>query len=96
MSKSTLFSYVDSTFDPNHYIYMKLNFIYSHVSGVTLLGVPSEIYKYGTQYLIVALTNAISVVIIIYIYLPVFYELQLTSVYEVRRKELFIIIVWFV
>lgn len=59
------------------------NSIFSHISGITLLGVPSEIYNYGTQYLIVAFTAVIAIVIVICIYLPVFYELQLTSVYEV-------------
>lgn len=57
-------------------------FLYSHISGITLLGVPSEIYSNGTQYLIIGLINVIVIAIIIYIYLPVFYELQLTSVYE--------------
>lgn len=62
---------------------MSMKFDFSHISGITLLGVPSEIYNYGTQYLIVSLTNVIAIAIVICIYLPVFYELQLTSVYEV-------------
>lgn len=58
--------------------------LYSHISGITLLGVPSEIYSNGTQYLIVAVVNNIVVIVtVVYIYLPVFYDLQLTSVYEV-------------
>lgn len=57
--------------------------ILSHLSGVSLLGVPSEIYTHGTQYLLVALIPVISSLIVVYIYLPVFYELQTTSAYEV-------------
>lgn len=57
----------------------------SHVSGITLLGVPSEIYTHGTQYMVVALINVVVIFIVITVYLPVFYELQLTSVYEVSR-----------
>lgn len=58
---------------------------FSHISGITLLGVPSEIYSNGTQYLIVGVVNNIVVIfMVIYIYLPVFYDLQLTSVYEVN------------
>lgn len=55
----------------------------SHLSGITLLGVPTEIYYYGTQYLIVGVVNVVVIFIVLHIYLPVFYELQFTSVYEV-------------
>lgn len=48
-----------------------------------LLGVPTEVYIYGTQYLSAGVINILVVVITIYIYMPVFYELQLTSVFEV-------------
>ncbi|KAJ8866442.1 hypothetical protein PR048_032285 [Dryococelus australis] len=53
-----------------------------HVSGISLMGVPSEIYTYGTQYYIVNLAILITGVLNYYIYLPVFFELQLTSTYE--------------
>ncbi|XP_050435700.1 sodium-coupled monocarboxylate transporter 1-like [Adelges cooleyi] len=59
-----------------------MSLIASHVSGVTLLGVPSEVYVYGAQYLIIGVINIFIIIIVIYIYLPVFYDLQLTSVYE--------------
>ncbi|XP_060874215.1 sodium-coupled monocarboxylate transporter 1-like [Metopolophium dirhodum] len=60
-----------------------MSLVASHISGITLLGVPSEIYSNGTQYLIVGVVNNIIVIFtVIYIYLPVFYDLQLTSVYE--------------
>ncbi|XP_050537051.1 sodium-coupled monocarboxylate transporter 2-like isoform X2 [Daktulosphaira vitifoliae] len=59
-----------------------MSLIASHISGITLLGVPSEIYVYGTQYLIVAIINIFIILIVIYVFLPVFYDLQLTSVYE--------------
>ncbi|XP_015365034.1 PREDICTED: sodium-coupled monocarboxylate transporter 1-like [Diuraphis noxia] len=60
-----------------------MSLIASHISGITLLGVPSEIYSNGTQYLIVGVVNNVVVIaLVIWIYLPVFYDLQLTSVYE--------------
>uniref|UniRef100_A0A2S2QY91 Sodium-coupled monocarboxylate transporter 2 n=1 Tax=Sipha flava TaxID=143950 RepID=A0A2S2QY91_9HEMI len=59
-----------------------MSLIASHISGITLLGVPSEIYSNGTQYLIVSVINVFIIATIVCIYLPVFYELQLTSVYE--------------
>lgn len=54
----------------------------SHISGVSLLGVPSEVYQYGTQYAACIFTSFISCFIIVCIYLPVFYKLQLTSTFE--------------
>ncbi|XP_050436170.1 sodium-coupled monocarboxylate transporter 1-like isoform X1 [Adelges cooleyi] len=59
-----------------------MSLIASHISGITLLGVPSEVYVYGTQYLVIGFINVFIIIIVIYIYLPVFYDLQLTSVYE--------------
>ncbi|XP_063227310.1 sodium-coupled monocarboxylate transporter 1-like [Bacillus rossius redtenbacheri] len=59
-----------------------MSLIFSHVSGISLMGVPSEIYTYGTQYYIVNLAIIITGVLNYYIYLPVFFDLQLTSTYE--------------
>jgi Na+/proline symporter len=56
---------------------------YSHFSGITLMGVPSEVYYHGTLYWLVNVSSVIVAVIINYVYLPVFYNLQLTSSYEV-------------
>lgn len=55
----------------------------SHISSVTMMGLPVEVYTYGTQYLIVVVVNVLVIVITMYVFLPVFYELQLTSVYKV-------------
>lgn len=55
--------------------------IATHVSGITLLGVPSELYGHGTQYWL-CIISAFSVTILMEkIYLPVFYDLQVTSVF---------------
>jgi len=55
---------------------------FSHVSGISLLGIPSEVYQYGTQYAACIFTSFICNFLVIVIYLPVFYKLQLTSNYE--------------
>ncbi|PSN54825.1 Sodium-coupled monocarboxylate transporter 1 [Blattella germanica] len=55
---------------------------FSTISGITVMGVPSEIYMYGTLYWLICLCGPIVALINNYVYLPVFYELQLTSVYE--------------
>ncbi|KAF2898113.1 hypothetical protein ILUMI_08055 [Ignelater luminosus] len=54
----------------------------SNLSGISLLGIPAEIYMFGTQYLMCSLAIIINVIIINYTYLPVFYKLQLNSTYE--------------
>ncbi|XP_066991697.2 sodium-coupled monocarboxylate transporter 1 [Anabrus simplex] len=56
--------------------------IASHISAVTLLGVPSEIYTYGTQYWMVCLSSIFVGVIVCWIYMPVFYKLQVNSIFE--------------
>lgn len=55
---------------------------FSHLTGVSLLGVPSEVYQYGTQYAACIFTAFISCFLIIFLYLPVFYKLQLKSSFE--------------
>ncbi|KAJ9575571.1 hypothetical protein L9F63_007579 [Diploptera punctata] len=59
-----------------------VSLVASTISGITVMGVPSEIYTYGTLYWVLCLNGPIVGIINHYIYLPVFYELQLTSVYE--------------
>ncbi|XP_075144984.1 solute carrier family 5 member brother of rumpel [Haematobia irritans] len=59
-----------------------LSLVASFISGITLLGLPTEIYSYGIQYLYVSL-GVISMGFIMAIYyLPVFHELNITSTYE--------------
>uniref|UniRef100_A0A1B6JU79 Sodium/solute symporter n=2 Tax=Homalodisca liturata TaxID=320908 RepID=A0A1B6JU79_9HEMI len=61
---------------------VSMSLIFSHVSGVTLLGIPTEIYIFGTQYIAIYLCNVASLYLVNYFYLPVFYHLQLNSLYE--------------
>lgn len=64
-------------------LYLCVNFlIFSHLSGITLLGVPAEIYYFGIQYWACVVSATLSSIIIIYVYLPVFYELKISSSYE--------------
>ncbi|KAJ8870935.1 hypothetical protein PR048_027237 [Dryococelus australis] len=58
----------------------------SYVSGITLLGMPSEMYMYGTQYWVVIFPEAFVSITMALVYLPVFYKLQITSSYEVSWR----------
>lgn len=49
---------------------------------MTILGTPSEIYNFGTQYWITIISIFFSGTVVATVYLPVFTNLQLNSVYE--------------
>lgn len=55
---------------------------FSHISGVTLLAVPADVYRYGAIYWLFAPALIVVTFLTIHVYLPVFYKLQITSIYE--------------
>ncbi|KAM4881717.1 sodium-coupled monocarboxylate transporter 1 isoform 2-T2 [Thomomys bottae] len=55
----------------------------SFMSAVTVLGTPSEVYRFGAIFSIFAITYFLMVVISAEIFLPVFYKLGITSTYEI-------------
>ena len=59
-------------------------FVYSFVSAITLLGNPSEVYFYGTQYGLIVFSFIPLTLAVMYLYAPVYFNLQLSSAYEVR------------
>ncbi|XP_055538986.1 sodium-coupled monocarboxylate transporter 1 [Wyeomyia smithii] len=64
-----------------------LSLIASFISGITLLGLPTEVYSFGIQYVYVALGVAAMGIVMGYIYLPVFHKLNITSTYEYLEKR---------
>ncbi|KAL1376891.1 hypothetical protein pipiens_016617 [Culex pipiens pipiens] len=61
---------------------VSLSLIASFISGISLLGTPTEIYVYGVQYMYIVGGVVSMGFIMMYIYLPVFHNLQLTSTYQ--------------
>ncbi|XP_011686242.1 PREDICTED: putative sodium-dependent multivitamin transporter isoform X2 [Wasmannia auropunctata] len=59
----------------------------SFLSGIALLGSSAENYIYGTQFVVVCLAYILSIPIICYGFLPVFFKLQATSAYEYLEKR---------
>lgn len=55
----------------------------SFISGITLLGTPTEVYLYGAQYLYIMGSLVLMGLCMFYIFLPVFHELNLISTYKV-------------
>ncbi|XP_069698838.1 sodium-coupled monocarboxylate transporter 1-like [Periplaneta americana] len=52
------------------------------ISGVTILSVPAEIYLFGTVYSVYCISHILVSLITYYIFLPVFFELKITSTFE--------------
>ena len=52
------------------------------LSAITMMGSPSEYYYYGSTYAWVGLADVISCVVAAFIYLPIYYNLGITSIYE--------------
>ena len=52
-------------------------------SAITVLGLPAEMYVFGSQFWMVWVGYALSVLAAAYVFLPVFYNLRLTSAFEV-------------
>lgn len=57
----------------------------SFMSAITLLGVSNENYSFGIQFIIINLSYGLATPIAAYLYIPVFFRLQATSAYEVRK-----------
>ena len=63
-----------------------LSLLASFMSAITLLGTPAEVYVYGTQYCVLAISYMLVVPASAHLFVPIFYRLGLTSTYEVRRN----------
>ncbi|XP_063227295.1 sodium-coupled monocarboxylate transporter 1-like [Bacillus rossius redtenbacheri] len=59
-----------------------VSLIFSHISSITIVAVPTEYYTYGAVYFNQYISGFITCVISYYIFLPIFFDLQLTSTYE--------------
>ncbi|CAL8142976.1 unnamed protein product [Orchesella dallaii] len=59
----------------------------SFISAITILGVSSEVYNYGTQFLLINFAYVLGTPIVCYVYLPVFYKLRIYSVYEYLERR---------
>jgi len=60
-----------------------LSLLASFVSAIALLGVPVEVAINGTQFWVVCISYCFVIPIAAYTFIPVFYRLRLTSVFEV-------------
>lgn len=61
-----------------------MSLVASFVSGITLLGTSTEIYLYGAQYALILVGPSVMGVFMYYFIIPVFHDLKMTSMFEVR------------
>ncbi|KAJ8982518.1 hypothetical protein NQ317_018559 [Molorchus minor] len=61
----------------------------SYISGISILGIPAEMYTYGTQFWMIIASEGFVSLAMAYAYLPVFYKLQITSSYEPSYRHKF-------
>ncbi|EZA59529.1 hypothetical protein DMN91_010796 [Ooceraea biroi] len=66
---------------------VSLSLIASFISGISLLGTPTEIYVHGTSYLFICCAVVAVTIVLSTVYLPVFHDLKLTSTYEYLEKR---------
>ncbi|KAI4882119.1 hypothetical protein NFI96_010745 [Prochilodus magdalenae] len=61
---------------------VSLSLLATFQSAVAILGVPSEIYTYGTQYWFLGCSYFLGLLIPAHVFIPVFYRLGLSSTYQ--------------
>lgn len=64
-----------------------LSLLCSFISAITILGNPLEIYFYGSSYSLIVVTFIPLTLTLAFFFCPVFFNLQLTSAYEVMKFD---------
>ncbi|XP_043800722.1 putative sodium-dependent multivitamin transporter isoform X1 [Apis laboriosa] len=59
----------------------------SYISAVSLLGVSSENYVYGTQYAVINISYGLATPFVVYLYMPVFFKIGKASAFEYLHKR---------
>ncbi|KAM6280828.1 sodium-dependent multivitamin transporter [Porphyrio hochstetteri] len=59
-----------------------LSLLATFQSAVAILGVPSEIYRFGTEYWFLGCSYFLGLLIPAHVFIPIFYRLHITSSYE--------------
>ncbi|XP_038162727.1 solute carrier family 5 member 6a isoform X1 [Cyprinodon tularosa] len=61
---------------------VSLSLLATFQSAVAILGAPSEVYAFGTQYWFLGVSYFLGLLIPAHIFIPIFYRLRLSSAYE--------------
>ncbi|OAF70765.1 Electrogenic sodium monocarboxylate cotransporter [Intoshia linei] len=66
---------------------VSLSLIASFISAISLLGIPSEIYRKGTSYTLVVVSYFFAILGTVTLFLPVFYKIIDMSIFEYLNKR---------
>lgn len=66
---------------------VSLSLIATFISGISLLGTPTEVYVHGTSYLFIGVGLIFVAFVMSAVYLPIFHELKLTTTYEYLERR---------
>ena len=69
-----------------------MSLLATYISAIGMLGVPSEVYMHSTMIMWIAVGFVISGILAGFIYVPVFYRLGVTTVYQVYNDFGYILI----
>lgn len=61
---------------------VSMSIIVSVMSAVTYIGTPAEVYRHGPMYWLMSVNKIVGAGLVTTCFLPVFYNLEITSVYE--------------
>ncbi|XP_071107016.1 sodium-coupled monocarboxylate transporter 1-like [Haliotis cracherodii] len=70
-----------------HVVPVGMSLLASFMSAITLLGTPAEMYNYTTVYIWIGFGYFLAIGMSAHIYVPVFYNLGVTSAYEYLEKR---------
>ena len=74
-----------------HWLPSALSLIVSVLNAGFVIGIPAEIYYFGSYYIFVAISAVIMLVVVGVFYVPVFHGMRVTSAYEVINLLWFVI-----
>ena len=63
-----------------------ISLLVSYLSALFIMGVPGEIYTYGTQFYVVILSYVLVCAAVSTVYIPMFRRIKITSVNEVGNS----------
>lgn len=66
---------------------VSLSMMASFLSSIAILGLPSEVFVHGSTLWMGAISSSISVLLAAYVFLPMYYKMDITSINEVRRSR---------
>jgi solute carrier family 5 (sodium-coupled monocarboxylate transporter), member 8/12 len=63
---------------------ISMSLIASFMSGITILGNPSEVYMHGTMFWLSGVSHIIVTIVVGYVFIPFYHKLEITSTYTVN------------